>query len=326
MDMAAMQTEALPITLVPLEEDMQLVQGDQQAQPDIPPAPKPATKPQEKEQAIHVGDGSLDRNAPLNPRERPREVEVASAQSAPPQERQDPVTSQEQMTAEEAKMPNLTPPQLPAQAPQQSQTAAEVLQPQAPSAPPTLPALPDMAPAPAQKPKIDTQTAARQNVTSPRPVEPVRTSSPPATQNDSLEEILAQNAALIDRTRTQGGGARRSEEAAGFGSRNSNNNDQHLAQTIGNIIGGCVQRNWRLASISGSSAYDLAVQIKVQFRPDGSIDGEPELTPSGGDAAQRDIMTYQALGALRKCAPFDLPADAYSKWRDVTINMKAFPG
>jgi len=345
MDEAAMQTQALPVSLVPLEEEMQLTQGAGEALPSETPAPTPTSKLQEMEQAQHVGDGDIDTNAPLDPKEKPREVEVAAASTALPQEGENPPPVKETPAVTDAEKPNPPPPEdmtPPSSPPVQEATVAEPEKKleEVEALSPSLPTLPDRAPAPTQKPEMVAK--APENLPKPeKPVQPTRperveqpvetvkpaeAASAPASQADNLEDILAENAALLNRTRTQGGGAKRSREEAGFGSRNTNNDDNRLAQTISNVIGGCVQRNWRLASISGSSAYDLAVKVRVRFHPDGTIDGEPELEPSGGDAAQRDIIAYQASAALRKCAPFNLPADQYNKWRDVTINMRAFPG
>jgi len=376
MDEAAMQTQALPVTLVPLEDEMQLTQGAREETVKETPAPKPTSKPQEIEQAQHIGDGDIDTNAPLNPQEKPREVEVAAANTTPPEREENPAPVKDTPPLPEVKEPEPAPqpeqtaaieepkPQEPEEAPPPPAQEQQPVQPPEPPPPaqeppaqeasiaepekkpeevvaspppPALPTLPDSAPAPTQKPKMTAKTPENP----PQPEKPVQETKPaqrdmpvetasrapaPASQTDNLEDILAENAALLDRTRTQGGGAKRAEGEAAFGSRTSNNNDNRLAQTISNVIGGCVQRNWRLASISGSSAYDLAVRVHVRFHPDGTIDGEPELSASGGDAAQREIITYQASAALRKCAPFNLPADSYNKWRDVTINMRAFPG
>lgn len=130
--------------------------------------------------------------------------------------------------------------------------------------------------------------------------------------------------ALVDKTRTQGGGAKRSAEPAALGGQKDIGNAA-FQQTLNNIIGRCVQGQWDLAAISGSTAYDLRVVVHFRLNQDGTLNGEPELTPAGGDGAQRDIIAVQALAALKKCAPFALPVEKYSQWHDVTINMKAFP-
>lgn len=143
-------------------------------------------------------------------------------------------------------------------------------------------------------------------------------------EKNGAKDSDSQNA-LIDRTRTQGGGAKRSEGEAGQGARKTIGNQVDLQQTLNNIVGACVQRNWDIGVLQGGNAYDLRVQMHFKLKQDGSLDGEPELTPAGGDQKDRDVIAVQAHTALMKCTPFRLPADKYSQWHDVTINMKAFP-
>ncbi|OPB30238.1 hypothetical protein [Bartonella sp. WD12.1] len=64
------QFEAIPITLSPLDQELASAKGSENAPFNERPAPKPTTWPQEKEDARHIGDGTLDSQTPLKPKEK----------------------------------------------------------------------------------------------------------------------------------------------------------------------------------------------------------------------------------------------------------------
>jgi len=349
----AAQTEALPVLLVPLSDEMSIRKGDLTAAKTEKPAPKPTTKPQEKPDAENVGEGKIDTKMPLKPQEKPREVKATPPPGTPdaksdimPQEK--PVEKPiEQAEREPAALPPrpeepASEPALPEKVPDNSKAQAAEVSPKSeppqekpvekpieqaerkpaalpprPEEPASEPALPEKVPLPDAKPQQVAKTTRH------KPKEEARQSAS-SVRGDSVEDILAMaDDALVDKTKTQGGGAKRSEEPAAFGSTKDVGNDS-FQQTLNNIIGSCVQRNWNLAAINGSTAYDLRVVVNFRLNQDGSLDGEPDLAPTGGDDAQRGIISVQAREALKKCAPFALPADRYNQWHNVTINMKAY--
>lgn len=330
MPFEAVQTEALPVSLVPLSDDMVVKQGDMSAAKAEKPAPKPTRKPQEKPDAKNVGDGKVDTKMPFKPKEKPREIEVAPPPAGVPDAKADmaPFDSPKEKELDEGKArateikSKSEPPQTRAvENPDKTAEAkpAETALPPKMSEPEAAPSLPDKGPVPDNRPQQVARTAERKPQTEAR-------ASASSAKGDAVEDILARaDNALVDKTRTQGGGARRSEDPAAFGGAKNINENAAFQQTLNNIIGSCVQRNWNLAAITGSTAYDLRVIVHFRLRQDGALDGEPDMAPAGGDAAQREIIAIQAREALKKCAPFALPADKYNQWHDVTVNMKAFP-
>ncbi|WP_409361147.1 hypothetical protein ACRPOS_007650 [Bartonella heixiaziensis] len=77
------QLEAIPITLAPLTQELSSKQGALNAPVGEIPAVKPTTKPQEKEEAHHFGEGQVDNLAPFKRDEKPRPVETTSSPSGP---------------------------------------------------------------------------------------------------------------------------------------------------------------------------------------------------------------------------------------------------
>lgn len=73
---------------------------------------------------------------------------------------------------------------------------------------------------------------------------------------------------------------------------------------------------WRLPSGGGGSDTP-AVTVRWRMKPDGSVDGEPQVEQPRGDALFR-IAAEAAVRAVRECSPFDLPTDKYAAWRVIT--------
>jgi colicin import membrane protein len=70
---------------------------------------------------------------------------------------------------------------------------------------------------------------------------------------------------------------------------------------------------WRLPAAGGGSDLPV-VTVRWRLKPDGSLDGDPQVDHARGDALFR-VAAEAALRAVRACAPFDLPPDKYSTWR-----------
>lgn len=356
------QTEEIPISLVPLGDEMALKQGEKQASQKLKPAQKRTQKPQTKAKAENAGDADIDTKMPLKPKEKPREINAPPPAKGEEESKAAPAEAGEaakppQQPAEEKPAESAPPPEKPAPQPEK---AAEVKpekpaeakpaeEKPAPAAPkddigdflktekaelsplpvpeppkpkplekpkPSAPELPQKAPLPISRPESAPKKPEKAAA-------PQEKAAPPKGEKNGAEADSSRNA-LIDRTRTQGGGAKRSESEAGLGAQKTIGDNDNLQQTLDNLIGSCVARNWDIGVLQGGNAYDLRVQMHFKLKQDGSLDGDPKLTPGGGDAKDRDVIAVQALAALKKCAPFKLPADKYAKWRDVTMNMKAF--
>lgn len=309
----AVQTEPLPVSLVPLSDQMSVRKGDMTAAKAEKLAPRPTRKPPKKPHEVEATLpllGTPDVRPDITPQEKPEEKKNNSGstqepeiqpkfESPPVKPLEKPVEEVEEKIGQKA-------------VEKAEQKPVEPPQPQREPAPVTVPsgkiASPSVKPQQAAKPKKETGQPSS------------------AARGDTLDNILAMNEnALVDKTRTQSGGAQRSEEPAAFGSARNIGNQDNLQKNLNNIIGFCVARNWDIGIIQGNSAYDLRVRVHFRLNRDGTLNGEPDLAPAGGDTKDREVIAVQALTALKKCAPFALPADKYNQWHDVTINMKAFP-
>lgn len=74
---------------------------------------------------------------------------------------------------------------------------------------------------------------------------------------------------------------------------------------------------WTLAG-GGGGVETPVVVLKWRMRPDGILDGEPQLVQSAsGPLAQ--LANEAAIRAVKKCQPFNLPPDLYATgWKEIT--------
>lgn len=78
-----------------------------------------------------------------------------------------------------------------------------------------------------------------------------------------------------------------------------------------------IARCWRLPGAGGGTETPI-VTLKWRMRPDGSLEGEPQIDkPASGPMAS--LATEAAIRAVKGCQPYDLPKDLYATgWKDVT--------
>lgn len=332
MSVDPVEMEALPISLVPLADETSIKKGDKTAEKGEKPAPKKTTKPEIKPDAKHVGDGKVDTAAPLKPQEKPREVQTPPPPSGKPDAQPDMTPPQDKPLEKQpdqgaANATDVKPKAEPEQAKPQEKlekpaTAATIPTDTAEPKAEPIPSLPDSAPVPVAKPTQVAKTTERAPVAKPK-------QSSTSAKGETMEDILSQaeDVATIDRTRTQGGGAARSndDQPAYGGNKNIGNGDQ-LSQNYANYIGGCISTNLRLGQLAGSSTtFSLVAKVHVKLTPDGMISGNPEIQVTGGEATQQPVFYNQVNTALAACSPFkELPRDKYQLWREVIINVKPF--
>lgn len=77
---------------------------------------------------------------------------------------------------------------------------------------------------------------------------------------------------------------------------------------------------WLLPA-GAADAKDLAVEVRIQLKQDGSLASEPALVRRGS-SPYFQVAAESALRAVRRCAPFDfLPATKYEIWRDIEVTF-----
>ncbi|RWP43140.1 MAG: TonB family protein [Mesorhizobium sp.] len=346
----ASDAESLAVEIVPMEAIAQIQKGDKKAAVSEKPAPLPTQRPDIVADAKTVGDNSVDTDKPPTPEPKPQPVDMAEApppaptpkekpkpEDVPkPKEQPKPVPAtevapvpqpKEEVKPEPVKQaePKPTPAKEPAPTPPQDKTAAIDPKPEVkPDAvaeaiaqePPTdTTQLPDSAPAPQARPKP--QPAQAESAKAPERKDadkPVKeASSKPKSEEKQFD--ADEVAALLDKRKPSGGGAKRSTQQASLGDKDQG---QKLSKSeegaLRDQLAGC----WSIpAGVEGSESY-VAV-IRFNLDASGKLDGRPAVEKSSGSRP----FDESAVRAVQKCdmAGLQVPAGKQDIWADVRVTF-----
>ena len=96
--------------------------------------------------------------------------------------------------------------------------------------------------------------------------------------------------------------------------------DKQLSASEEGRLTGIIQSHlrgcWRLPAGGGGSDTPV-VTLKWRLKPDGSLDGEPQVQHERGDLLFR-TAAEAAKRAVHQCSPFPLPPDKYGHWKTIT--------
>lgn len=349
--------ESLPIEVVPFEELTQVQIGDKTAPMNERPAPVPTQRPDPVENAEHVGENTVDTKAPPTPEPKPRPVETAALPPPSPEPAPRPEPKPEPREAAPtppAPKPEPKPEPKQEAAPKPEPKPREVTPPApAPEPKPVAEATPEPAPQPEAKPEpapepVKTETA-RADATElpqtaprpearPRPPQPQQTQTakaperkpettastqqPRQAQTKSAEKsdkLFDDVAALLNKEKPSGGGARRSTEQASLGGERRSSGErlsQSEMDALRQRLGGC----WSVPA-GVDDADTLRVSVRFRLDRSGSLEGRPEVIRGGASSGPGRIAAESAVRAVQKCEPFNLPADKYDTWAEIVVNF-----
>jgi outer membrane biosynthesis protein TonB len=100
----------------------------------------------------------------------------------------------------------------------------------------------------------------------------------------------------------------------GIGAQNAMTMD--LADALRNQIAQC----WN-PPVGAPDPDSLVVSFELYLNRDGSIARPPQLTGQSGNGRYISAAIGAARRAIFTCAPYKLPADRYSQWRDITLTF-----
>ncbi|WP_144752716.1 cell envelope biogenesis protein TolA [Bartonella saheliensis] len=135
-------------------------------------------------------------------------------------------------------------------------------------------------------------------------------------EKKTIEDILAlEENNLLNRARSQGGGAKRSHTPEALGARKNIQDTTKMAQTLVNIAGGCIQQKLKLVALGGDLKNRPIVRLRFYLDREGMVVGDPIIDPISGLESQQAIMIRQVYAAVFSCQPYvDLPRDQYDLW------------
>lgn len=192
--------------------------------------------------------------------------------------------------------------------------------------PVTAPQVSENVPAPSQTAAPDVemapppQEAPSEPVIKPKPALVTPMMRPRPTPRERRHKFDVNNIlALLNKQKPAGSTQRgRTGEHArrGVGAQNAMTMD--LVDALRNQIAQC----WS-PPVGAPNPEDLIVSFELFLNPDGSVARPPQLTAQSRAAAASSSYVRAAVEAGRRaiytCAPYKLPADRYSQWRDITL-------
>lgn len=128
-----------------------------------------------------------------------------------------------------------------------------------------------------------------------------------------------QIAALLDRRepQRQHSTAEQLSPSASFGV--NSGNAPRLTQSEIDALRAQIQACWN-PPVGAENAQELVVRLRIQFRQDGSLSAEPILL-NRGSSPYFQVAAESAMRAVRRCAPYMLPAAKYEVWKDVEVTF-----
>lgn len=327
--------EALPVDIIPVDSITQIQRGEKEAPKAERPAPKPTERPDPVENAQEIGDNDTDLKAPPAPEPKPRPVETAAAPppspkpapkpaevpKAEPKPEPEPVPATEVQPRPEQRQavkpdpaPEPKPEPQKAEQPEPDPVAETIM---AEKAEEEAVQLPDRAPAPDVRP----QPPRAQTAKAPERKEAEKPAVEQAAKPRSEEKEFDADevAALLNKQKPSGGGAKRSTQTAALGGRETTGGSS-LTQSEMDALRGQIQRCWNVPA-GAADADSLKVSVKFSLDPSGALEGQPEIISGGGGAGIERTAAESARRAVIMCGPYNLPADKYDAWADVIVHF-----
>ncbi|MEX6507097.1 hypothetical protein [Jiella sp. M17.18] len=344
--------DAMPVDLVPVESLSQAMAGDKDAKKTDKPSPKQTKTPQKLPMpAQNIGDNETDLATPPTPVERPKPTEqaAAAAKSAdtppapkdvpeptpppPPQPKVAEKTPEPKPTPKPPEpKPAEKPPEpkpadvKPAQADAVEEAIADAAKQPDPTPVPKNVPVPQDKPSPPKPEKAETppepkpaETPKETKVAEAEKPKPAKPAKPKKTETSDESKFDADKIAqLLNKEKSAGGGAKRSEQQASLGMQHTTG--AKLSQSELDALRGQIQKCWSPpAGVEGAGS--LRVSIEMHLDPSGQLQGRPVIVDGGSGSMQQRIAGEAALRAVRRCAPYNLPADKYETWSEVVLNF-----
>ena len=178
--------------------------------------------------------------------------------------------------------------------------------------------LPDTAPLPQARPKppqAQTAKAPEQKDTDQKPA--TKTASAP--KSETKDTVLDDVAALLNKEKPSGGGAKRSTQTASLGAKKTTGDS--LSQSELDALRGQIEGCWNVPA-GALDAEDLKVSIKFKLNQSGIVEGSPQIIDGGGGSTVARAAAESARRAILQCGPYNLPADKYETWAEVIVTFR----
>ena len=313
--------EALPVDIVPVESITQIQQGDKKAVVKEKAAPLPTKKPDIVPDATKVGESDIDNDKTPTPDPTPKPIEAKDAPAPSPDPAPKPDRDLAKEPIKEAEKKPVTVPATEVASiakPKQDvepDPVAETIVAETPEAESIN--LPNTAPSPEARPKPPQAETAK--APDRKDAEKPVTKQASKPKSDEQEFNADEVAALLNKEKASGGGAKRSTDEASLGGEKTTTG-QKLSQSEMDALRGQIERCWNVPA-GAADAQSLKVSIQFKLDRSGELEGSPEIIEGGGVEGIERAAAESARRAVLQCAPYNLPAEKYEAWADVIVHF-----
>jgi colicin import membrane protein len=310
--------ESLPVDIVPVESITQMQQGDRKAVMKEKSAPLPTRKPDIVPEAQKVGEAAVDTDKPPTPEPKPRPVETAAAAAPAPEPKAEPIDDAKKDPPKQIEpKPADAPATEVAPDPQPNQEVkpdpvAETIVAETPEA--ETMDLPDVAPVPESKPKPpEAQTAKAPDRKETDKPQEKQASKPKSEEKEFNPDEVA---ALLNKDKASGGGAKRSTEEVALGGKRKTG--EKLSNSEMGVLSDQLSGCWTLP-VGAHDAEHLRVSVRFRLDTNGKLEGPPEVETSSGNRQ----FDESAVRAVQKCDRNGLrvPDGKQEIWAEVVVNF-----
>ncbi len=293
--------EAIPVNFIQIEDVTSVPKGVAVAKITEEPPPKPVEK-------IIDEAPPLPEPEPLPPPE-PQPVPPLPPEPEPLPPEPEPPPPVEPTPPEPA--PEPPPPEPTPEPPPPEQPPPEAPPEPQPEAPPPEPE----PPAPAEA-KAEIQPRP-ENVPIPKPRPRVQKPTPQVAKKEEEKKFDPdQIAALLDKDTAPPAQPEKSEPALGA---NSSAVDARLSANELDGLRARLAQCWS-PPIGWTDPNEVRVVLILNLNPDGTVAGDPQVVERP-DGRYAQTAGESALRAVRRCAPYTLPAEKYEAWREVKVTF-----
>jgi hypothetical protein len=214
--------------------------------------------------------------------------------------------------------PELAPEPEPLPEPEPEPELADPLPPE-PAAPP-----PEPAPEPAAAPDPESPPPPEQETAEPEPPAPiprVRPTPPKKTvvaKAEPKEKFSADEiSALLDKSEPTGS-TRKDDTPPTLGSSTARITDRMTVNEL-DALKARLASCWNI-QLAPPDLSELRVKVKMFLNLDGTLSQSPQILEVGSSEFARSAAE-SAVRAVRRCAPFTLPAEKYESWREINVTF-----
>ena len=181
----------------------------------------------------------------------------------------------------------------------------------------------DAMPAPEPAPQVDEKAAEEKKEV--LAAAPVRKPKPPAPAKKKDAFDASKIAALLNKLpvkeKTPEKAGEEQEIAAGPENVEGVGEANAMTMTEIDALRAQMQRCWSIPA-GAADAENLIVRVNIALNPDGSLSRAPEVIGAPlSQSSYYQVAAEAALRAVRLCAPYSLPAEKYSSWREINMTF-----